>query len=202
MKLSEEGKKKGKPFLLFAAIVLFGAGISLLAVNGKMNLYTLIGMGMSVLGAVLLYVSAKTKRRQKVKPQLYAEVKMDGEKVYHVLLGAMAGIDRQLKDREENQLAEEKRRLFHQEDLLDHKELDLLASLLESAYAQPEEEMSEEMISSIRFYLHERKIDAVDYSPEHEAWFDRLPGAQATIRPAFVMDGTLVKKGLASGGRA
>ena len=41
----------------------------------------------------------------------------------------------------------------------------------------------------------------MDYSAEHAAWFDMMPSfKEGTLRPALTKDGTLLKKGLASGG--
>ena len=47
-----------------------------------------------------------------------------------------------------------------------------------------------------------QQIEVVDYSKENEKYFDLMPGSKAaTIRPAMVAQGGLLKKGLASTGR-
>jgi len=80
----------------------------------------------------------------------------------------------------------------------------LLASLLEAAYAHREDAMAEdaaEMISEIRFYLHGSGVELADYAPEHASWFELLPAPQtATLRPALIQDGRVIRKGLASAG--
>ena len=90
----------------------------------------------------------------------------------------------------------------------------LLAQLLEDAYGRrDEDEQAEEEISQIRFYLHGKNIDVVDWPGEPvgqsggeaavpAGWFDMMPAySGGTLRPALVADGTLLKKGLASAGR-
>lgn len=84
-------------------------------------------------------------------------------------------------------------------------DLDFFGELLENAYARRRAEMDDpalqEQIESIRFYLHRKGIETEDYSgPADEKWFEFIPsgGGAATIRPAFVKDGRLVRKGLAS----
>ena len=58
-----------------------------------------------------------------------------------------------------------------------------------------------EKTGDVRYYLHNHGIDTVDYSPEHESWFELLPSEEeTTIRPALVSEGRLLVKGLAAGG--
>ena len=70
--------------------------------------------------------------------------------------------------------------------------------------------------SQIRFYLHRKGIDVVDWAGEdavsgpggaaaaavNSAWFDMMPAYEGgTLRPALIADGKLLKKGMASAGR-
>ena len=49
-------------------------------------------------------------------------------------------------------------------------------------------------------HLHQKGIEAVEYSEENRSWFDVIPGEKReTIRPALVKDGRLLKKGIVSG---
>ncbi|MBO7667247.1 MAG: hypothetical protein J6T26_02170, partial [Firmicutes bacterium] len=74
---------------------------------------------------------------------------------------------------------------------------------------------ADEEISQIRFYLHKKNIDFVDWAADtvkqsankedgtagKSGWFDMMPAFRSgTIRPALSYDGKLLKKGLASAG--
>ena len=75
---------------------------------------------------------------------------------------------------------------------------ELFGELLESTYAAGDENAME-AASAIRFYLHNAKVDVVDYAEGNERWFEFLPApGQGTIRPALVSGGRLLKKGMAS----
>jgi hypothetical protein len=59
-----------------------------------------------------------------------------------------------------------------------------------------------EKIEQIKYFLHRQQIEVVDYSKENEKYFDLMPGIKAaTIRPAMVAQGGLLRKGLASTGK-
>jgi hypothetical protein len=61
-------------------------------------------------------------------------------------------------------------------DGMNQKELALLSQLLEDAYTDKNSDLAMETISHIKYYLHNRRIETVDYSKEDHAWFDILPG--------------------------
>ena len=80
------------------------------------------------------------------------------------------------------------------------EEADLYGSLLEAWYSK-DGDMAMDRLADLKYYLHKKGIDCVDYTAEHAAWFDLMPSfKEGTLRPALVKDGTLLKKGLASGG--
>lgn len=84
---------------------------------------------------------------------------------------------------------------------LPKEELELYAGLLE-AHASRDAEYALEKLSDVRYYLHQKDVDVVDYSADHESWFDLLPAEEAgTIRPALAKGGKLLVKGLAAEGR-
>ena len=85
-------------------------------------------------------------------------------------------------------------------ETLPREELELFAGLMEAA-ASRDEEYALEKIGDVKYYLHKNNVDAVDYTPDHEDWFELLPSEEAgTIRPALVSEGRLLVKGLATGG--
>ena len=80
-------------------------------------------------------------------------------------------------------------------------ELDLFSDLLAAAYSG-DPEYALEKVEQIKYFLHRQQIEVVDYSKENEKYFDLMPGSKAaTIRPAMVAQGGLLKKGLAATGR-
>jgi len=86
---------------------------------------------------------------------------------------------------------------------LSAEETELYMSLLETACGlRLQEESAEEgreMLAQLRYYLRGRKIECVDYEPGKEAWFELLPGQRAaTLRPALLSGGKVLRKGLAS----
>lgn len=135
------------------------------------------------------------------------EYLVDDDKAWHCLRGVMLLADGQLEAiRQENDVqkqaqAREAARAdspASTDGPLSAAELDLFAELLENAYVEGGES-AEETISAIRFFLHNAKIDVVDYEPGHESWFEFLPAVnKGTIRPALTSEGKLLKKGMAS----
>ena len=82
--------------------------------------------------------------------------------------------------------------------ILETEEQSMLSRLLELLYGRKEDPQAAEMIGEIRYYLHRKRIEAVDYTPEHGNWFDVMPSsARETLRPALVQEGVLLAKGLA-----
>ena len=74
----------------------------------------------------------------------------------------------------------------------------IFSELLEAGYSG-DGEFALERLGSVKFFLHKNGIDAVEWSPENDELFDRLPAAESgTIRPALVSEGKLLKKGLAA----
>ena len=62
----------------------------------------------------------------------------------------------------------------------------------------PDDASALETISAVRYYLHRKQVDTVDYGGGKREWFELLPGRQGmTLRPALTRDGALIRKGLA-----
>ena len=128
------------------------------------------------------------------------ETRVDGGKIYSNLLRMMTVIDRNLQDihgREQQEVPV----IEMKSEKAESEELELLSGILESAYARRDEGDSEDTISNIKFYLHRRGIDVVDYSADTERWFNKmLSKRRGTIRPALVKDGAVLIRGIAQGG--
>ena len=80
------------------------------------------------------------------------------------------------------------------------EDIQLLSDLLESAYGEADSEHSRQIISELKFYLHRKNIEVIDYDGENRDYFELMPSESAgTIRPALVMAGSVLRKGLAAG---
>ena len=160
-----------------------------------------------LLAAVLLFLAGRLSNRKKSAPKekLHTETKIDASMVYNHLLSMVLVMDKSLEDVRNSAKQEENERLKDQVSAMDPAELELLSQLLENAYGRKsEDEQAGEEIAQIRFYLHQKNIDVVDWAADAEkqgGWFDMMPAYKSgTIRPALVSDGKLLKKGLASAG--
>ncbi len=145
-----------------------------------------------------MYLRAPAKEGNK---NISAEILYDDEKIYRHLYSSILTADRMLDDIRSQELIERRHLAEKERNEVDQREISFLSQLIEDAYAQKSTEYGMETISNIKYYLHSRHIEAVDYSRQEQAWFDVLPGEGGTLRPALVMDGVLLKKGLVSGGR-
>lgn len=192
-------------FLVLSVLALAGyVGYLYYLMRTPLNSYKdYLPFALAVPVALLFLLAGITSKRKKVevKRDLEAEVSTDIQKVYRSVLSAVLVIDRNLEDIRTEERIQLRKQMKEHKDSLDKEEIDLLAHILESAYSTKQEEASAEMISQIKYYLHGKKIDVVDLSEENSAWFDFIPAYdEGTIRPAFVIEGMLIKKGLASGG--
>jgi len=130
------------------------------------------------------------------------EIRVDPDRVWSCLRAAVLSIDKGLHEAREAVNYERERLTESEGGGLAPEEAELFAGLLESAYSLREEVTDdsavEETVSQIRYYLHRKQVETVDYGGGKREWFELLPGRQdMTIRPALVRDGVLVRKGLA-----
>ncbi len=172
-----------------------------------------------LLTAAALFLAGILLRRKKEAPKetLHAETKLDPSRVYTRLLSVILVMDKQLEEVRNTVRLEEAERRKEQISTMDPAELELLSQLLEEAYGRRGGDgQAEEEISQIRYYLHRKNIDVVDWSPEaaghsgaergeadgYSGWFDMIPAfSGGTLRPALAAEGKLLKKGMASAGR-
>ena len=77
-------------------------------------------------------------------------------------------------------------------------ELELMTTLLEGAYSDSGE-IALESLEDVGHYLRRKGIETLEYDGKDEHYFELLPGDKsATLRPALLCDGRLIKKGLAT----
>ena len=232
----ETAPAKGKPPKLSLALLILGLVCAAATVVGLQLIATSAAAGagdwqsaglpprgilaaVPLLAAAALFFAGMLLRRGKkpAKETLHTETKLDAVLVYNHLLSMILVMDKCLEEVRSAERREEKERLREQLSAMDPAELELLSRLLEDAYGRRGgDDQAEEEIAQIRFYLHRKQIDVVDWSGEaagpggaagggkadRSGWFDMMPAfASGTIRPALIADGRLLKKGMASAGR-
>ena len=128
--------------------------------------------------------------------------RIDADRIYRNFRTAILSVDQSLEEisAAERWKAREKAGSIDGRTVT-QSELDLFSDLLAAAYSG-DPEYALEKIEQIKYFLHRQQIEVVDYTKENEKYFDLMPGIKAaTIRPAMVAQGGLLKKGLASTGR-
>ncbi len=162
----------------------------------------MIGLGVAAAAALFLFLSGifSAKKKEENRQELYAETIPDGEKTYHILLNSVLTMDRILEQVRNEELLENKKALMEEKDSLKKEDIQLLSDLLESAYGEGNSEYAKQIVSEVKFYLRRKNIDVVDYDGDNRAFFDLMPSeVSGTIRPALVIAGSVLRKGLAAG---
>ena len=162
----------------------------------------IIGLCVAGLSALLLFLSGifSARKKEENDRELYAETIPDGEKTYHILLNSVLTMDRILEQVANEELLQNKKALLEERDDMKKEDIQLFSQLLESAYAEMDSEYGKQIISEVKFYLHRKKIDVVDYDGNNRELFELMPSeVSGTIRPALVIGGTVLRKGLAAG---
>lgn len=161
--------------------------------------------GASVVGLIALYFSGYMYSRPKKisgKKEYQVDIRIDADRVFRSFRTAILSVDQSLEEicAAERWSAREKAGSIDGR-AVSQSELDLFSELLAAAYSG-DPEYALEKIEQIKYFLHRQQIEVVDYTKENEKYFDLMPGCKAaTIRPAMVAQGGLLKKGLASTGR-
>ena len=205
LKTGEADGKGRRPVLgILTAFLLAGAGIVCEILSRAENVpefVMYVGIGLAAAGVLAAFLAGHKSGSARAKAPV-REVKRvarpDAERVWRLLTAVAAVADKNLEETRERQKIA-RLDAAQQGGPLPERELDLLAKLLEtSSEAQSEE--TQQISSDIRFYLHQNGVEAVPYTEEKRNWFDVMPGdGPATVRPALVYDGRLLKKGLAAG---
>ena len=195
-------------FILGLALCVFGFGPmffdAYVAADPKVRNEVILHGGATIVGLISLYFAGYVYSRPKKagKREHQVEIKVDADKIYRNFRTAILSIDQSL---EEIAAAERWEKRDHAGSIdgrtVTTSELDLFSDLLAAAYSG-DPEYALEKIEQIKYFLHKQQIEVVDYSKETAKYFDLMPGSRAaTIRPALVAQGGLLRKGLASTGR-
>ncbi len=202
-------KASGRSTAFLAAGVI-ALGVSLVAaatrtmgILGALSLpVILIALALAF---VLIYLAgyyrgAPAAPGKRKNPMYQVEMLTDTQKAFRCLRAIVISVDQTLEQIGAGLKWEKDREGFEIEDKADAAQIELFASLLEAA-ASGDGQYALDQLEQVKYYLHTKQIEAVDYSSDTAAWFDVMPSTRTgTIRPALVSGGRLLKKGLASGG--
>ena len=161
--------------------------------------------GATIVGLIALYFSGymySRPKKAKGKTEYQVDIRVDADRIYRNFRTALLSVDQSLEEinAAERWKAREKAGSIDGRTVT-QSELDLFSDLLAAAYSG-DPEYALEKVEQIKYFLHRQQIEVLDYSKENEKYFDLMPGSKAaTIRPAMVAQGGLLKKGLASTGR-
>ena len=192
-------------FLLLsgAAVLLAGALLPWLRdASGSRMLFSIL---LCVSGGILLYLSGYLAGRpaEDKKDETITEIAVDAGRLYRAYKAMILIVDQNLDRQAAQQRWEERSRSSSgalQEVPKDS--IGLWSELLGAAYTK-DGDYALEKLQDIRYYLHCHQIEVVDYAAETKDWFDLMPAEHTgTIRPALVLEGRVLARGLASGGNA
>ena len=191
-------------FFLLGFLLLLAAGAGLIYFTDSFppSNEMIIGLSVLAVAALFLFLAGifSAKKKEENRQELYAETIPDGEKTYHILLNSVLTMDRILERVRNEDLLENKKALLEERENLKKEDIRLYSELLESAYGEGESEYAKQIISDVKFYLHQKKIDVVDYDGDNREFFELMPSEiNATIRPALVIAKQVLRKGLAAG---
>lgn len=233
------GYGRGKGHRLSGILLIAGAVLSLaafavpaLTAGGTAVLGSLLkGILLPVAGGGCLYLAGRTAGAQGSQARIGAggtdarvEITIDPEKLWSSLRGAVMVVDRNLEAAREGEAYENRKSLAAVGGRgLSAEEVELFSGLLETADAD-----SPQMAADLRYYLHKKDVEVIEWSPQTAVWFEMLPALPGTagsagkkpagssgraestdagrgdseeavtIRPALVQGGKLLKKGVAA----
>ncbi len=191
------------------ALCVFGFGPLMMdaymSVEANARDQVILHGGATVVGLIALYFSGymySRPKKVKGKKEYQVDIRVDADRIYRNFRTALLSVDQSLEEisAAERWKAREKAGSIDGRTVT-QSELDLFSELLAAAYSG-DPEYALEKVEQIKYFLHRQQIEVLDYSKENAKYFDLMPGSKAaTIRPAMVAQGGLLKKGLASTGR-
>ncbi len=165
-----------------------------------------VGLILLIAGIVCVFIGGMRfgKRHGYIpEKEQILEVRPDPDKIYYNLSGLLTVVDQQLEDTQYEELREKELPKASAADGISvpEEELQLLSGILETAYARIDSPGADTVISNIRFYLHKKGMEVIEYSDETARYFNKMPSSMnGTLRPAILQGNTVVIKGLAGGG--
>lgn len=198
--------KHGKLWLPLLAVGLVLAGVSavVMLLMGKDRNGSVFAI-LALVSAAAMYLSGRMEKvplRKKDDPRYHIEVSGNAERICRILKTMCMVIDKNLAETASREKARnEKKETAVLAESGKQNEIRFLSDLLEAACAD-DSGFARTIASRTGYELHQQGIDVVNYSRDTRNLFDLMPGEkEATLRPALVRSGKLLRKGLASGGR-
>ena len=183
--------------LLAVALPAFSGGA------GVMNVLGLLLMCVAVFCGVLAgkegFLSKSGAVSDHSREQI-VDIRLDPEKLYHNMDMLLCVVDETVEEvsTQARQSGEGPGLEPGAQTDVPEEEISLFSSLVEAAYGLSDKNEARQILSDLRYLLHRREIETVDYSPASAAYFDLMPSDQAeTFRPALVQNGQLLCRGLA-----
>ena len=194
----------GVLFLIGAVLALAvsaGNGISVSALWGSIPAAILAGILLFLAGR--LSFDNKTDAGKNAESEYQVEIRIDPEKIWSCMRAVILSVDKSLLQAEEAVNYEKSQLPPSEGNGITPEEAELFSGILENAYSRAQEDpgdiSAQETISMVRYYLHRKQVETVDFGGGKREWFELLPGkSDMTLRPAFVRDGEVIRKGLAA----
>jgi len=198
-------QKKRKSFLCIAAGILAFALIIKLTVAPNTgegaSFLSWVKLAAAALEGVFLFLgginlrgkdnSGTNKRRQKT------ESLVDSSRVFRQYRSIMMVVDDNIESRADTD-GWTKSVSPVGAGMLTEAETELYSDLLEALYSKDGAYALDKLLG-IRYYLHKRGVELLDYSDDTAAAFDIMPSKKAgTLRPALVCGGTVLRRGMAA----
>ena len=193
--------------ILFLAGAVLGLAVS---AGEGLNLSALLGsIPAAILAGILLFFAGRlsynnnsSAAASRANDEQQVEIRVNPERVWSSLRAVVLSVDKSLQEARDAVNYEKNQLSASVGNGISPEEADLFSGILEISYSQREENPGDttvqEMISTVRYYLHRKQVETVEYGGGKREWFELLPGKQdATLRPALVRDGVLIRKGLA-----
>ena len=219
------GAFRALPRLSKAGIGLAGAGLLLFWIFLILKLVSPVSLPaavqmllpallMTVLCGLGIYLLVRGKRVSESENRQYmTQITYDAEKILRHMRSLVITIDQCMDDMVLLLKGSGEYGTDFDAAGLPEDELRLLSDLLEAGCSR-DGQIALEAISRVRYYLHRKGIEVVDFSAANREWFEMMPAtddgmpgslpenaspsdADRTLRPALVQEQTLLRKGLA-----
>ena len=184
--------------MLAGAVLLSHEAVS----SGAPAVLSVMGILLAACGGIFLFAAGVEAAGGPGKGKKKAlQIKADPDRIYRSLYAVLVSMDRELEEKAGSGKIPSP--LPAADDGSVSLELTELCSELLEAQACEDGELALERLSQVRYFLHRRGIEAVDYTPENSRWFEVLASpsepasAPFTVRPALVKGTELLRKGTA-----
>ena len=219
VKEDKSGNVKDARMFRIYAVILICLGVILAVASYVMPLFqkgmkfSFANMLVLLLGALFLFLGGLRLKKpaHTAESELRVETHLDPEALFRELRTVVMVIEQSLTEAKEQDYFDQKEKKKKDAEGMDRGTIELFAGLLEASVSEDGDYALSEA-GKVKFYLHQRGIDTVNYQEEKKQLFDMIQtgpedpydeklsaGRQeiATLRPALVSGDKVLKKGLA-----